>query len=362
MLYFLSLTRKCNLKCKYCGEGDNLKEENQPRMDSNIDQVIDFLLKDPSPIIAFYGGEPLLNIPLLKKVMDSVPNSIFLLQTNGVLLHRLDDFYLNQLHTILVSIDGPPQITDYNRGEGTFQKIQDNLRIIKQKGYSGDLIARMTVSHRSNIYRDVSYLLSMESPSFDHVHWQLDVIWSPLEDWNDFAYWVDNSYNPGIIRLINKWVESIKNSSSMLGIVPFISIMNTLLSGNTVELRCGSGIDSFAIHTDGAIYGCPVCPEYEDFIVGHVSRNIPEDIYRSLLITTPCPTCEVYSICGGRCLFVNRHNFWGNSFSEVCKTVKHLISELQKKKPEIDRYIDKGIINRKEFHYPEINNSCEIIP
>jgi putative peptide-modifying radical SAM enzyme len=362
MLYFLSLTKRCNLNCKYCGEGDYNKYRIYDRLDSVIEPVFNFLLKDPSPTICFYGGEPLLNIPLLKKVMDTIPQATYLLQTNGLLLHRLKHFYLNKLHTILVSVDGSPDITDYYRGKGTFQTIRSNLRNIKRNGFSGDLIARMTISHKSNIYRDVNFLLALKDPSFDHVHWQLDVIWSELKNWNGFNDWVRTSYNLGITRLVIEWVDYIKNNSKLSGIVPFIGIMKTLLSGAPSELRCGAGIDSFAIQTNGSIYACPVCPEFDDFIIGHVTTDKPEDIYRSLSVISPCPTCEVYSICGGRCLFANHHNFWGDNFSYVCDTVKHLISELKRIQPEIESLINKGVISKADFDYPAINNSCEIIP
>ena len=362
MLYFLALTKRCNLNCKYCGEGDYNKHLLHDRLDPVIDPVINFLLKDPSPTICFYGGEPLLNIPLLTRIMETIPNAIYLLQTNGMLLHRLKPLYLNKLHTILVSVDGSPEITDYYRGKGTFQAICNNLKTIKLNGFSGDLIARMTISHNSDIYRDVNFLLSLDNPSFDHVHWQLDVIWSELKDWNGFNNWVRTSYNPGITKLVTEWLKHIIINSKLSGIVPFIGIMKTLLSGTPSELRCGAGIDSFAIQTNGSIYACPVCPEFDDFIIGHVSKNSPKDIYRSLSVIPPCPTCDVYSICGGRCLFANHHNFWGDNFSYVCETVKHLISELKELQPEIEHLIEKEVINRTDFEYPAINNSCEIIP
>ena len=363
MLYFLSITKRCNLRCKYCGESESEFEDLPKVLDENIDDTIDFLMKDPDPTISFYGGEPFLNIPIIMKVMDSLPKAKFLVQTNGILLNKLDSSYMNRFNTVLISIDGLSKITNFYRGKGTFQSIRKNLGFIVGNEFKGDLVARMTISHKSDIYRDVLGLLSLEKPSFNHIHWQLDVIWSDYVLWDDFDKWVSRSYNPGITKLVNRWIGSIEKEMRIEGIVPFLGIMNSLLLKKPSELRCGAGIESFTIQTDGNIYACPVCPEFEDFIVGNVKKSHPKNLYRSLGIKEPCPSCDVFSICGGRCLFVNHHNFWGESqFQSVCTTVKHLIAELERIKPRIQKIIKSGDLSISDFNYPKFNNSCEIIP
>ena len=82
-----------------------------------------------------------------------------------------------------------------------------------------------------------------------------------------------------------------------------------------------------------------------------------------MLVDEPCPSCEYYNVCGGRCLFANKQRLWGEEgFTEVCDTVKHLIDELKKIQPSVENLIRRGVINEKEFNYPEYNNGCEIIP
>ena len=61
-----------------------------------------------------------------------------------------------------------------------------NLEIIRSKGYKGDIIARMAYSDHGDIHRDVIHLLK----HFDHVHWQLDVFWTDLEQRGDVASWI----------------------------------------------------------------------------------------------------------------------------------------------------------------------------
>jgi len=362
MLFFVFLTHKCNLSCSYCGETTHPITSISNEVNYSTDDLISFLAKDSNPIIAFYGGEPLLKLSLMEEIIEKLPNAWFVVQTNGTNLQKVKSAILTRIHSILISIDGNKYITDYYRGIGTFQNITRNMTIIRQKGFVGDLIARMTISTKSDIYRDVHDLISLKNPSFDHIHWQLDVIWNDKKQWGDFENWVNESYNPGITKLINEWIEEMYISRTVQGIVPFLGIMKSLLIDSSSKLRCGAGIDAFAIQTNGDIFACPVCPEFEDFKVGNILADEPEGIYNSLPIISPCLECEIVKICGGRCLFANRHNFWGESFKSVCKTIQHLIKELVRIKPEIEELIRKNIISFDSFNYPKFNNSCEIIP
>lgn len=322
-----------------------------------------FIENDPDPIISFYGGEPLLRINLLEKIMDSI-DATFVIQTNGTFIHKLKSDYLKKFDSILVSLDGTESVTDYYRGKGVFQRvIKDNLRNIRSLGFNGDLIARMAVSQQSDIFRDVMFLLDHQNPVFDHVHWQLNAFWAPDGSWNDMEHWINNSYNPGITRLVEYWLKHMVKTGLVLGIVPFLAIMNSLLRNEPSKLRCGSGIDAFAIATSGSLLACPISPEYESMHVGNIHTNTPESIKNSLLIEEPCTSCEVYSICGGRCLFVNQIPTWKDEeFKAICSTVKHLIKELQRIQPNIQNLIKQNKLAIEDFYYPKYNNGCEIIP
>lgn len=138
--------------------------------------------------------------------------------------------------------------------------------------------------------------------------------------------------------------------------------MRTLLTGEKSSLWCGSGIDFFAIHPSGKITVCPISPDPE-FVVGDIWNSHPLELWNSMRVGAPCPECEVYWVCGGRCLYANMKKHWGEEgFAKVCETVKHLIRELEEVKPKIVELIKKEVVSLKEFDYPEINNCCEIIP
>ncbi len=361
MLYFIFLTRKCNLRCSYCGQASEPTDTMAEEITYSISDLQNFLLQDTDPIIAFYGGEPLLNMKGLKNLIDNMPHAKFLIQTNGFFLNQLSTKYLRKLDSILISIDGTEKTTNRYRGKDVYHRILENAKDILNRGFSGDLIARMTVSANTDIYKDVQHLLFLVKPHFDHVHWQLNMIWSDKTQYGNLRQWIE-AYNIGVTQLVDMWMEKIRKENLVLGIVPFIGIINSLLKGKPSSLRCGAGFDAFAIQTNGSIFACPVCPEFDDFKVGSIYSTNPLEIKDSMAIRSPCAECEYYSICGGRCLFTNHHNFWGEDFHLVCTTVRHLINELKRVEPEIRQYIQSKKLEIEQFNYPTFNNSCEIIP
>ncbi len=361
MQYHLVLTERCNKQCTYCGGTRHIEgiplEHQYP-----IDDLVNFIGQDPAPVIGFYGGEPLLAIDYMYEVMDKVPAKAFTLQTNATLLDQLDDRYLHKLHSILVSIDGGKEVTDCCRGSGTYDLVMRNLLNVQDRGFKGDVIARMAFSQNGDIYRDVNHLLNVEKPYFDHVHWQLDVFWSELDSWEDLEGWLEK-YEEGITRLVKDFGESLKTGKP-LGIVPFIPVFKTLLTGETTpHIRCGSGVTSFSIMTSGRIDVCPIAPELPYSKVGHLTSSTPEGLRSVLPVGPPCNECDVLGICGGRCLFSNQTRFWGEDwFNRICDTTKHMIKELEKYVPLARELIDSGKLDITVFDYPEINNGCEIIP
>jgi putative peptide-modifying radical SAM enzyme len=353
------------LHCKYCGE-DAAFEPPPIDLAYSLDVLQEFLAKDTSDVtIQFYGGEPLLKLSLLEQVMDTLDNvKHWSVQTNALLLHKLKPGYLHQLSTILASIDGREDVTDFNRGKGVYRGVLDNCRYVQNHSFKGDLIARMAVSEVADIFKEVTHLASLSSPNFDHIHWQLDSQWDddPHARWNDFDSWMNQSYNPGISALIDWWFSHLKNGK-VIGLVPFLPLMKSILFNVPNELRCGAGRDSFAINPDGTISVCPISPEFKFSVVGDIHTNTPEEIRNSMEVSEPCPDCDFYHLCGGRCLFINKTKLWGkNGFQQVCSSVKHLINELRQIKEPVLELIEQGTITKEIFNYPSFNNGCEIIP
>jgi putative peptide-modifying radical SAM enzyme len=360
MNYHIILTRQCNLNCIYCHGGEDAGQNSE--IQYSLDELERFLKMDDDLQLMMYGGEPTLRIPLITEMIDRFPDARFTLQTNALALNKIPVDYVHKMHSVLVSIDGPREVTDFYRSRGVYDRVLRNVTWLKNQGYAGDIVARMAVSQQSDIYRDVSHLLNLRDPFFDHVHWQLNVVWDAEGNWDDFDYWFSESYSPGLRKLAERWVSKIK-TGTIEGIVPFLPLMYSLLTDSNSVLRCGSGLDTFAIHVDGSIGVCPISPDWDFSIVGHITRTSPFELRSIMKVEDPCPTCDIYGLCGGRCLFANKQRLWGeDGFSRICDTVRCLVDALRKVLPQVRRLVGEGVVSVEDFNYPEYNNGCEIIP
>ncbi|WP_424357231.1 TIGR04084 family radical SAM/SPASM domain-containing protein [Methanocella sp. MCL-LM] len=372
MNYFITLTTGCDLECRYCyGECCDDFDDYDDGLDYDyfLPQTISyptevlkqFIAQDPDRTVIFYGGEPLLELPKMLELMDELPARRFLLHTNGTMLDRVPAEYLNRLHTISISIDGNRETTDFYRGSGVYDKITANARVTRSKGFTGEIIARMTVMEETDIYKQVMYLLDNQEFSFPGVHWQINALfWRNDRKKRNFPQWVADSYNPGITRLVWEWLRVMRDEGRVLKMYPFIGVMQSLLLGEHTQLRCGAGWAEYNVQTDGNLSPCPVMSGMKDFYAGHIAEG--HDSIREIQISGRCAKCNIRGICGGRCLYANVTMKWGDDgFDEVCGTIRHLIGELQQALPEVRRLIAEGRIQMSDFEHMRYN-SCEIIP
>jgi putative peptide-modifying radical SAM enzyme len=329
----------------------------------NVENLAKFCRQDQKCVLTFYGGEPLLCTDEMEQIMDKVKANLFMIQTNGLLLDRLPPEYVNRLHTILVSIDGDEHLTDFYRGKGVFRKVVNNLRLIRQNGFKGELIARMTVMEQTDINRQVKWLLCNDAFSFSSVHWQLNAgFWKNDFSRRDFKQWSEKSYNAGIRKLAQFWVDEMEKNTSVLRLYPILGIAQSLISGEKMNLlRCGGGWTNYAIQTDGYIVPCPTMWGMRDYYLGHISNADPLSL-RKVFVGKPCTDCPVRGLCGGRCLYATVTNRWNKeAYGLVCDTVKNLIQAVFEQLPRLKKLIDEGRIVMKDFEYVRYNG-CEIIP
>lgn len=373
MFFHVILTTECNSQCRYCfGEAlDDMDEDfsdlevdySMPKkMNYDIALLEKLCKQDNDSILTFYGGEPLICVDEIKQIMDNVKARIFMIQTNGLLLERLEPEYVNRFHTILVSIDGDEALTDYYRGNGTFKKVINMLQLIRRNGFHGELIARMTVMEQTDIYKQVRWLLNNDQYSFSSVHWQLNAgFWKNDFLRRDFSRWTEEDYNPGIRRLARFWVDYMKENQTVLRLYPILGIAQSLLHGEKCSLRCGGGYINYAIQTDGHIIPCPTMWGMKDYYLGHIKSTDPLKL-KKVYVGMPCVKCDVFSICGGRCLYANVVKRWdSDAYNLVCNTVRNLIEATASQMPRIKELIESGKISLADFEFLKYNG-CEIIP
>jgi putative peptide-modifying radical SAM enzyme len=355
VLYIVFTTGQCNLKCDYCG-GSFPREKVPWEIEYDLANLKRLIEKDDEAVVAFYGGEPLLNYKKVIWILDNIKAKHFVIQTNGLLYHMLPDEYWRRFDTVLLSIDGRREITNKHRGAGVYEKVLEAAKHLRKIGFQGDVIARMTVTQDTDIYEDVSHLLSLNL--FNHIHWQLDVVWS--DRWRNFTEWRDNSYKPGLRRLMSLWITRIKKGK-VLGIAPFKAIASQAIFGNVYNAPpCGSGVNSVSILTNGKITACPIAVSENWALLGDIKTGF-KLMQRPIL--EPCISCPYFNYCGGRCLYAYRERYWGDlGFREVCEATKTLIKLVLASVPAIIESIDSGVISPEDLLYPPFNNTVEIIP
>jgi uncharacterized protein len=183
----IQTTEKCNLKCKYCIDGnlyrnadDNCKSDMDP---DNCLLFIKYILElfnskmnfsqNKKLIISFYGGEPLLNFNLIKFIINyiesqKIDNIIFQysLTTNGVLLDKYSSYLVEKNFLMSISLDGNPinnQYRIFNNGDDSFNIIFKNIINLKNKypSYFNENVSFLSVYHdkNNNIYDLYDYFI-----------------------------------------------------------------------------------------------------------------------------------------------------------------------------------------------------------
>jgi len=178
------VTRNCNMKCRYCyfsGSGDLSRTHSKERMSwDTAKKALDFFTNKSelsSKIqIGFYGGEPMLEFPLIQKIVDYANNKYFekeityAITTNGTIMNEeIISFFVKNDIKLTVSIDGPKLINDtYRRyahnGQGTFDTVYQNLLLIQRTNpeYYKTIIINAVVERDTNFITVENYFKTDE--------------------------------------------------------------------------------------------------------------------------------------------------------------------------------------------------------
>ncbi|RCW43485.1 radical SAM protein [Paenibacillus prosopidis] len=152
---FLQLLESCNLRCKMCYEWGENGPYNEKKILKQLDiKVVKDIISTCSsvqPYYELYGGEPLL-YPHIGEVLKAIHDagSKVHMPTNGTLLEKHAELLVTYPpERIWVSLDGPIEINDEQRGKGVFQKavkgIEKLLRLREEAGSKYPQIGISTV-------------------------------------------------------------------------------------------------------------------------------------------------------------------------------------------------------------------------
>ena len=173
----LQVIQSCNFRCTYCPYTNNTGDErthSSKRMSlSTAQKAIDFLhnhsIDSEVIVIGFYGGEPLLEFPLIRNIMEyskkvfEGKNIIFTITSNASLLSNESMSYLNDNNVFLmISLDGPKSLNDThrvfaNKENSTFDTVIQKLNVIAEMYPS---LKKNTTSTRAIIRFTIIFFVS----------------------------------------------------------------------------------------------------------------------------------------------------------------------------------------------------------
>lgn len=137
-----NLTWRCNLKCRMCNNAQQHDPDGQELSGSQIISIAK-AYNDVFDIekVRFWGGEPFLRPDLVRIIRGISPFADTLVITNGTLI--TESLAMEIVHAglkyIEFSIDMPKRHHDMLRGDGTYDKSLNGLRLLqqaKQKAHS----------------------------------------------------------------------------------------------------------------------------------------------------------------------------------------------------------------------------------
>ncbi len=367
--YWVLTTMDCNLRCRYCFEENKIKGSKPSYDMKDLVRFIAvhnpyFQLKDKRDEfkngVVFSGGEPMMNQEFMADFIQRTREDLrleYVLQTNGTLLDKIEPYLLENLDFIFVSIDGPRDMHDKNRGRGTFDKIVNNVRKIKPD-YKGQILARITatVDRDFSIYDSIMTL----TPDIDNFHWQIETpVSHPVttEDTDAFL----KKYRGDVGKLIDYWIGNLQKGV-VKNIVPFQSIVTPVKPG----LRCGAGETLIVVDLDGQCYGCDTMAGDPRARIGSIYDGAePERLHMQLSMNcsgNPL-TCESETYkgkpgCLNSCMKCSEEE----TMKFYCSTVHILVEEIMARRDFINGLMEREEINSENVIMPRMALYTEQIP
>ncbi|MBR4555987.1 MAG: thioether cross-link-forming SCIFF peptide maturase [Clostridiales bacterium] len=299
----LHVAHTCNLNCSYCFASQGKYHGERAIMSYEVGKrAIDFLIENSgfhkNLDIDFFGGEPLMNWDVCKKLVEygreqekiHNKNIRFTLTTNGVLLDdEVTEFANREMHNVVLSLDGRKEVNDRFRvdyaGHGSYDKIVPNFQQFVKKRGNLSYYMRGTFTHyNTDFVNDIKQMLdlgftelSMEpvvtDPSSPSAITKEDL---PIifEQYEELARLMVERYNEG--RPFT-----------------FYHYMLDLTCGPCIYKRiagCGSGTEYLAVTPWGDLYPCHQFVGDEAYKMGSIYDGV-----QNLELQDKFASCNAYS-------------------------------------------------------------------
>jgi uncharacterized protein len=321
----MNLTNQCNLSCQYCyefGEDKVATPEGKPKfMDYDTARAsIDFLMASSigrrSVHVTFFGGETLMNFPLLKRVVEYATAQAadlgraidFSLTTNATLLTPAIIEYLaaNRIG-VTVSIDGSRESHDklrvFANGRGSYDVIEPRVRALLREHRTRPIAARVTLTSQAmdvlGTYRHLKHDLGFREVGFAPVTTSPNRLYSINECGLD-------SVLDQFRTLAGEYLDCALRGEHH----GFSNVSDTLAEihqGVSKSHPCGAALGLAGVGPSGDVSPCHRFVDSDAHRIGHVASGIDRARQADFLARghihskTACSRCWARPLCAGGC-------------------------------------------------------------
>lgn len=343
----LHVTHDCNLKCKYCFAGEGEYNGVRSLMSFEVGKkALEFLIKNSDKRrnleVDFFGGEPLMNFEVIKRLVTFGNEQAklngkrfrFTITTNGMLLNdEIIDYINENMHNVVLSIDGRKEVNDAMRiragGQGSYDSIVPKfLKLAEIRQHKNYYVRGTFTRNNLDFAKDVIHLADL---GFE----QISVEPVVAEDSQEYSIQISDL--PIIFDEYEKLaIEIIKRKEEGKGF-NFFHFMIDITGGPCVVKRlvgCGAGTEYIAVTPEGDLYPCHQFVGNADFSMGNLFKgvntlNIRQNFEKcNVYAKDECRVCWAKFYCSGGCAS-NAYNF-----NETILKPYEIGCELQRKRIE----------------------------
>ena len=316
----LHIAHTCNLNCSYCFASQGKYHGERAVMSYEVGKrALDFLIENSGTRrnleVDFFGGEPLLNFDVVKRLVAYArevekkhnKNFRFTLTTNGMLIDDdVIDFANRECSNVVLSLDGRREIHDKFRvdyaGNGSFDKIVPKFQKLVEARGGKNYYMRGTFTHANpDFLEDIKVMLDL---GFNELSME-PVVCAPgdpaeLDD-KDMEI-VKKQYED----LATLMLEREKEKRPFT----FYHYMIDLTGGPCIYKRisgCGSGTEYMAVTPWGDLYPCHQFVGEDKYKLGDIYTGVTnteaQDEFAACNVyaRAECRDCWARLYCSGGC-------------------------------------------------------------
>lgn len=325
----LFLAQQCNLRCVYCyGAGGEYGERGLMSAETAL-AAVDWLMENSldaeQVYISFFGGEPLLNFPLLQQVVSHARQQAvargkqvaFSMTTNGTLLTGKIIAYLKaeQIEP-LISFDGPPQVQNRQRpfrnGRGSYDRVYAKVQQLRAS--FPQLTAAATVYGEADPFAIRRGLDAAGFATCDLTPASPVMLHGPPPVQDDSQAARERAaarmlvYRRDEVARLFKAVRDRALATDVSAVV--LILLAGLVTGRKRHVACGIGRGMASVAVSGDLYPCHRFVGQVGVRLGHLRdyRAGPlTDYHHAVVDRLPvCRLCWARYFCGGGCFYDNQ--------------------------------------------------------